>query len=288
MYTPGYEVSSDEAEVIQIGVKIDRMVRTETNYQFGMGAYFTETFLLFRAKQLKGLSFQTKETRTNQNLESRRLYQNGVRNKVIDRDKIVHGGSFPILTTVMERMKTLFSRKKLAMDDESLYTSKALKCLCGLTYTHASLREWANNLYVVLPIKVHPTTNATIPLQNIYKTVHPVYAFVQLNGEEVKPHEFLDWLVNFDDYLHCINLFWGTDEPWHPEKQKGQSSKDYKKYTDFLDRQFEALTEAFNCLRELDLLVEDIQKVYLAAYYSGQEMAKMLIQGRELLQTSEE
>lgn len=49
-----------------------------------------------------------------------------------------------------------------------------------------------------------------------------------------------------------------------------------------------ALTEAFNCLRELDLLVEDIQKVYLAAFYSGQEMAKMLIQGRELLQTSEE
>ncbi|MFN4174651.1 MAG: hypothetical protein ACK4HV_06070, partial [Parachlamydiaceae bacterium] len=211
IFSPGYEASSDESPVIQLGFKIDRKIRSETNRFFGMGSYFSETFFLFRIKKtLSDHTFVSQETKKNQALESRRLFQNGVRKGVIDPDKTHHGGDFPIQTAVMERSKTAFTEKRLEMNKENLYSTEALKCLCGLTYSNLHPREWANNLYVALPEKASNTQSIILPMQMIYKAVHPIYVAYELLGRKFSPNQFRVWLERFHAYASCIDTYWSS------------------------------------------------------------------------------
>ncbi len=280
IFSPGYEAPEDQPQVIQKGLKIDRLIRTETNKFIGMGSYFSETFFLFRVKKSPDdFSFVTKETKKNQALESRRLFQNGVKKGLIDPEKVHHGGEYPIVTTVMDRMKTSFTESSLDMYKENLFTLQALKSICGLTYSHLSPREWANNLYAALPISASNTQSVIIPLQQIFKVVHPIYAGYEFLGRKFGADDFDEWLVRFNSYLTCIDNFWATSTIDYPMQQLEESNAQYEKFKQMISAQCEILNQAWTKLSDAGLDDDWINKIYYAAYFSGSKTSNLLYEG---------
>lgn len=287
LFCPGYEASSKEPEVIQAGLKVDRMIRSETCNIIGMGAYFSETFVLFKvANSVKDFSFITPETKKNQKLESRRLFQNGVALKLIDPNKILHGGLNPIITFVMDRMRTRYTEKYLDMSEENLYSLEALKCMCGLTYNHLSPREWALNLYTALPkTDAHNTQDILIPMQEIYKVVHPIYTATKHLGECFSSDDFSEWLIRFDSYLEAINSSIEDSDIDYPLALFDETQAHYAAFKKFINYQIFDLNQAWQKLADAGLDNDWINKIYLAAFYSGSKTSIYLKRGRKLIKS---
>lgn len=283
MFACGYEASEEEPEVIRLGLKIDREIRSITNNVIGGGSYFSEVFVLFRVKKKPSdFSFKTSETEKNQNLESRRLLQNALRSQKVTQDRLCFGGR-PIITSVMDRMRTQYTEKNVEMTRVNLYTKTALKCLCGLTYSHLSPREWANNLYTFLGVKSGRVTNMTSPMQIIFKAVHPIYAAYDFLPNKFEPAKYENFLLRFRDYLEVIEYYWGQNEISYPKKMKGDTNQEYNHFKVFIDSQISKLLEAYNKLVKLNVPEEKINKIFLAAFASGYSTSQILLRANEAL-----
>lgn len=278
IFSPGYKASKEEAEVIQIGLEIDRAIRTETNLVMGGGSYFTEVFFLFGLnKSPQEVTFLTKETRSIQSYESRRIMQNYLFVEGNNRNLMAHGGSFPIVTTIMERMKTRYTRKKLRMTQDNLYSLEALKCMCGLTYSHLDPRQWAQNLYASLPLKASNIYAVIVPMEEIYKVVHPIYTAYTFLGYQFTPDEFENWLINFTAYLSCINEYWVDDHQALMMMDLEGTIGDLQSYQEILNSQYQALHLNWEKLTEQGLDREWINSIYVAAFNSGLKARNLLI-----------
>lgn len=280
IFGSGYEAAPSESEVIKLGLKLDRKTRAETNAIIGGGSYISEVFMLFLVKTNPlDFSFLTAETKKDQTLESRRLIQNALRSNQISQDRFCYGGN-PVITSVMDRMRTAFTALHQPMESQNLYSMKALRCICGLTYNHFDPRTWANNLYPFINVKAANITLITGPIQKLFKAVHPIYAAKEALGEDFTPEQFKDFLFRFTAYLETIREYWEENEINYPLMDLDETLEEYERVKETLSEQIDIIDQVWLDLYNQGFSKERINDVYVAAFNSAQAARCLLLKGQ--------
>jgi hypothetical protein len=176
----GYSIADDENPLIQLGVRIDMKVREAIITVFPYGAYFPEPGSLFCIRKprqtthlLKSLTFIGPG-----NLENRRLIQNGLSKKIFGQITcfIADGG---VITGTPSRMKTQKNEQVKKLSPEIIKQKRYLQSLRHISQSHATPKQWADELYIGLYIKgfkfkYHQVTDVTTPMMHIFNVFDPI------------------------------------------------------------------------------------------------------------------
>lgn len=195
----GYSLESEEAPILRLAVEIDMAVREATAYHIPLGPYYPEPNFLFRLfKNAKGMpSFLG----AGSNLESRRLIEN-FRNLYKRDPKALFRLRNPLITKTPPRMRSKKAEKIGVLNAKTIRKKSVLQSLRGVSQSHAFPKQWADNLYEALPLKV-PVTQATGPLMRIFNIFHPISLIFSIHGEEGKysPEDFDKVMGFYEKYL---------------------------------------------------------------------------------------
>lgn len=172
--TLGYSVSDDERPLIRKGVEMDMKVREAMCKVFSFGAYFPEpgSFFCIRkpghSLKLAKMSF----IGLGRALENRRLIQNGIKNNVLKDGVFIADGG--ITTGTPGRMKTIKNGKVEQLSSKLIKEKQNLQSLRGISQTHATPKQWADNLYVALDFSCSQVTDATGSMMHIFSVYDPI------------------------------------------------------------------------------------------------------------------
>src|SRR5205085_556905 len=79
-----------------------------------------------------------------------------------------------VTTSTPARMKTLKNERVQTLTPQVIKQKQYLKALRGLPQTHATPKQWADNLYVGLGFQCPLVTNATTPMMHIFSVFDPI------------------------------------------------------------------------------------------------------------------
>lgn len=182
--THGYSVIEPNRPLIELGVRLDMVCRAAMNSIFSYSAYFPEPGSLFCVKRPNGIP--TLPTLSfigdGQALENRRLIANGLRINLLYRDGvfIADGG---VTTATPNRMKTIKNGKLPVLTAQKLKNKTNLQSLRGISQSHISPKQWADNLYLALDFIVPKVTDATGPMMHLYGVYDPLSRIFNIPGK---------------------------------------------------------------------------------------------------------
>ena len=207
--TTGYGAHKDELPMYRIGVDLDMHVREAMASVIPMAPYYPEpSFLLLLRENLSSYSFIGKGN----NLESRRLMENGIRSGLIDPNKCVFKAIRALMTTIPARMRTQSCETVATINRGKIGQKNILKALRGISQTHLFPKKWAENLYLSLPASPTPRrmTDVTKPLTAILKVFDPIAQTSVLpigyGGIKYNQRFLQDTINNYDNYVEYIRL----------------------------------------------------------------------------------
>ncbi len=177
--SPGYRVAASELPLIRLGVKLDMAVRRAVSLIFPYGAYFPEPCTAFRvrADQLRLLSFRG----AGRVLENRRLIENGRRHQILgDNVAFMYGGE--VVTATPERMYTDKNRRILTLSKQQIKQKQCLEALRFISQTHATPKQWADNLYAGLDFSCSCVSDATQHMMHIFGVFDPISRMYAAGG----------------------------------------------------------------------------------------------------------
>lgn len=173
--THGYSVIEPNRPLIELGVSLDMICRAAMNSIFSYGAYFPEPGSFFCVKRPNGISTLSNLTfiGDGQTLETRRLIKSGLLANALYRDSVFipDGG---VTTSTPERMKTIKNGKVPVLTAQKLRNKTNLKALRGISQTHITPKQWADNLYLALDFTVSQITDATGPMMHLFSVYDPL------------------------------------------------------------------------------------------------------------------
>ena len=170
--TCGYRVEDVERPILALSVKLDMAVRAAMNSEIPFSAYFPEPGSFFCVRRPPGLHFLSGLSFLGDGaaLESRRLIQNARRARLFD-DRAVFLPRGGLQTTVPDRMKTL---KNAGLGLHQIKQKGFLTSLRAASQTHATPKQWADNLYIALKFKASQVTDVTGPCMRIFNVFDPL------------------------------------------------------------------------------------------------------------------
>jgi len=172
----GYSVADDERVLIRLGVTIDMKVREAMTSVFPYGAYFPEPGSLFcirRPHQItSSLSLLTFKG-PGSGLENRRLIQSGLSKKIFDQNTCFLADR-GVTTRTPSRMKTKKNGKVEDLSSKVIKQKQYLKSLRDVSQTHATPKQWADNLYIGLGFSYSQVTDVTTPMMYIFNVFDPL------------------------------------------------------------------------------------------------------------------
>lgn len=171
----GYSVDPSPYPLIELAVRIDMKVREAMNSVFPGSAYLPEPGSAFRIR-LPGnqhLLSQLSFLGHGRTLETRRLYENGVRNKIFDKT-IVISADGGVMTDTPKRLKTQTKCDVPVLTSKNIKLKKNWKTIRGTAQTHATPKQWADNLYAGIDFKCSQVTDATAPMMHIFALYDPI------------------------------------------------------------------------------------------------------------------
>lgn len=196
-FTHGYSVLEPNRPLITLGVRLDMICRAAMNSVFSYGAYFPEPGSFFRVKEKDGISIlsQLSFIGNGQSLESRRLIENGLRVNVLYLDSVFisDGG---VTTTTPTRMITKKNSGVPVLTIKNLKSKTNLKALRGISQTHITPKQWADNLYLALHFSVPQVTDATGPMMHLFNVYDPLSRIFDIPGR-YKPTNVDQTLQNY-------------------------------------------------------------------------------------------
>ncbi|MES2615027.1 MAG: hypothetical protein V4591_06400 [Bdellovibrionota bacterium] len=171
----GYSVPSNEWPLILLGVKLDMYVRAAMTSIIPYSAYLPEPGSFFCIRRVSGDHFlaRTSFLSTGTALENRRFVQNGRLHKIFD-DRVVflkHGG---VVTSTPARMRTQKNENIQFLTKKILKQKASLKALRDIAQSHATPKQWADNVYVALDFSCSQVTDVTTPMMDIFKIYDPI------------------------------------------------------------------------------------------------------------------
>jgi hypothetical protein len=171
----GYQVKQDELPLIRLGVKIDMAVRGAMASVFPYSAYFPEPCTAFIIKRPPNPSFLHNLTfiGRGRTLETRRFVESGLEKKYFD-DNVVYAPDGGVTTTTPKRMITLKNQRFKTLTAAQIKQRQCLEALRGISQTHATPKQWADNLYNGLTFTSSRVTDATAPMMYIFGIFDPL------------------------------------------------------------------------------------------------------------------
>jgi len=182
--SPGYQVKSQELPLIKLAVRLDMAVRAAMTKTVPYGAYFPEPLTAVLVKRPGKKSFFHRLTFLGDGkmLESRRLIQSGRSSKHLE-DKTCFFSEGGIVTTTPTRMKTKKNRSLSTLTKAQIKQKRCLQALRGLPQTHATPKQWADNLYVGLDFTCARVTDCTAPMMYIFNVYDPISRMFSTSGK---------------------------------------------------------------------------------------------------------
>jgi hypothetical protein len=171
----GYDVKDDERPLIRIGIMLDMMVREAMTKTIGRSAYMPEpsTFFCIREDGKPNILLQLSFIGPGRTLENRRLIENASGKKLLKGD-VVFLPTAGVVMGTPSRMKTLKNGKVTKMTPNVLKQKQYLKALRDVSQTHATPKQWADNLYLALGFPVSQVTDLTQHLMHIFGVYDPI------------------------------------------------------------------------------------------------------------------
>lgn len=172
--TLGYSVSNDERPLIRLGVKMDMKVREAMCKVFPFGAYFPEPASFFCVRKPDGNLKLSKFSfiAPGQALENRRLIQSGQKNNLLKNAVFIADGGVTTGTPI--GMKTIKNGKVDELSPKLIKQKQNLQSLRGISQTHVTPKQWADNLYIALDFSCSQVTDATGPMMHIFSVYDPI------------------------------------------------------------------------------------------------------------------
>lgn len=171
----GYQMKSDELPLIRLGVRLDMAVRQAMASVFPYSAYFCEPCTSFIVKRpgelpfLDQLSFKGK----GRTLEARRFTQSGLKKKLFD-NNVVYAADGGVTTSTPNRMFTLKNKRFSTLSKTQIKQKQCLKALRDISQTHATPKQWADNLYNGINFSHSRVTDVTTPMMYIFGVFDPL------------------------------------------------------------------------------------------------------------------
>ncbi len=209
----GYTMQEPDRPVIELGVKLDMHVREAMTRIIPYGAYLPEPGSFFCIRQppgghiLKQLSFKGGQS---QRLENRRLIENARQARLFN-DNVVFDNIGGIISTTQPKMKTLKNANIRNLTPNKVKQKATLQALRGISQTHATPKQWADNLYPVLNIKAPQVTDVTGPIMRIFKVYDPISRMLD-NRTRYLTRYFGEVIDNYDDPLTDAQMTTLDDE----------------------------------------------------------------------------
>jgi hypothetical protein len=201
----GYNVRLEERPLIRLAVKIDMRVRAAMNSVVPFSAYLPEPASMFCIRRageeshyLKDLSFRGQ----GEKLESRRLWQNGLKTGIFNRT-VAFKADGGVTTSTPARMKTKKNEKVQTLTPEVIKQKQYLQALRGLPQTHATPTQWADNLYVGLDFQYPIVTHVTTPMMHIFSVFDPISRMFDKELGRFSPKNTFDQIM--DEYDQPLN-----------------------------------------------------------------------------------
>ncbi len=276
LLTTGYCLKKDEKPLLRLGVALDMAVREATASVIPLGPYFPEPNLLFllNDKNLDEFSFEGNLNA----LESRRLIDSNRDYFTLGPVIFKAGSSF--ITATPGRMKTKYNQTIESLDKTTLGQKKNLQALRGISQSHAMPRQWANNIYAALPLKVSRVTDITKEMMAIFKVFDPISLSYCLFPEYDKSH-FDEMLENYDFYIELLTKALKKKSDTLASQRSFAklfpSNKKEKVHLEtFFSAQVKTMRKSFRNLRKLGLEKGWRFKVIKSAKLSGKAMRNIL------------
>jgi hypothetical protein len=171
----GYQATPDSLPLIRLAIRMDMLVREALTSVFPYGSYFPEPCTGFLARKpyegsfLHRLSFMG----AGRGLENRRLIESG-RSKELFDDNTVMIADGGVTTTIPSRMLTLKNQRFTELTVAQLKSKQCLQALRAISQTHATPKQWADNLYNGLDFTCPKVTDATTPMMHIFNVFDPI------------------------------------------------------------------------------------------------------------------
>lgn len=201
LLTTGYQLKEQEYQILRFAVEMDRNIRAVIVKHIPRGVYYTEPNTLFRIQmalyRMGKYSFKGK----GKELESRRFIQNAKDAGVLfDETTVICVSENPVTTETPVRMLTDKSQRLKTITDVTVREKDYLQTSRGVSQSHAFPKQWAENVYVGLPITVSKVRHATKALMNILNVFHPTSLIMEWKVVDGKYKA-----TNYDEVMHFYN-----------------------------------------------------------------------------------
>lgn len=281
--TTGYSAPSNEKPIYRLGIEIDMRIREAIAEAIPLAPYYPEPNLLFRLKpgeKIEEFSFVGAGSK----LESRRLIQNLLAKKKLKPEQALFRSVKALETTIPARMRTAKNDGIDALPKEKLGQKSVLQALRGLSQTHLFVKQWADNMYIALPVKTQ-VTKVTQRLMQIFQCYDPMsigFAFPAATQKNYSAKDFLHLLTIYERYLVLLN------EVFSDEKTDAQAGQEFallfpvatqeqrNRYKDFFEAHVRKILVAKQELLVVGLPEESIESVVAAAEGSGRAIQRTL------------
>ncbi len=256
LLSTGYAAAAEEKPIYRLGIKLDMAVRAAMAV-IPNAPYYPEPnllVLLHGHHPLRGLSFLG----AGNGLEGRRLIQNGIASGQISPSRMRFVGSGGVVTTVPDRMRTDGNEAVVALSRDLLARKSTLKALRGLSQTHLFAKNWADNLYLALPIKA-AVTSVTKHLMVLFRTFDPIslsYLYPTTQGKRFSAKQYRELMQLYPDLV---------EEILHPQNPRAMAQT--------LRQELDTAKQA---LRALGLSQEWTDRCVAAAEATGREVHRVL------------
>lgn len=285
----GYKASALESKALQFGIRLDMQVREVLSKIFGNGPYYPEPSISIRIQSdhtMENFSFLGEGN----NVESRRLIQNGLgygkHGKIVFDTSTMIYSSIGSVTTDVKRLSTAKINKFTEINPKIVSQKGFLESLKGIGQTHLHCHQWAENVYLALPIKVSQTTEITKHLQSIYQVFDPI----QLTFSYAKSFQNTYSKVHFDNIMNIFQNFCLVAIDLIENNKKvddccklfalqyfpNENSSDYLNFYGFVKVMLSQLQVAHDSLSKLSLNAEWLKKILRASFESGLVVFKAL------------
>lgn len=279
LLSTGYYASEDALPILQLGFKIDMLVREAMNRVIPLSPYFPEPNLLLRITHLFDTCFYT--FKKGKSLEGRRLIQNGLASGAIRKEHVIFS-AVEALITDEKRMIEETHKGKQVSPISKLGQKGTLKALRGIPQSHLFTKNWVDNLYLALPIKRKQVTDVTQELSKLLNLYDPIELSYGYGAHAQNKYTYKAFKTILEAYsvlrINLKNALNGVEpKSFYPFKDLTiQERKNVHQYLLTLVR---SAKNAKAKLKEYGLSDEWIQKVDLAASESGQAIWTGLEQG---------
>ncbi|MFT4554508.1 MAG: hypothetical protein ACI9S8_003159 [Chlamydiales bacterium] len=281
LLSTGYTVQSGTQPLIKIAVDMERMVRAATAKHIPLGPYYPEPNFIFQLdyKLYKDGKYSFKGA--GKSLESRRFIQNAMKVTTLDASNVIFYPHAPLLTRTPARMVT---KKIIALgniDSRNIKQKGVLTGLRSISQSHAFPKQWADNLYIALPVSTK-VTNVTQPLMNIHNSFSPISLMMSWEAGAKKYSSknfdavnklYLSYSQNLSEALVDSST---SDLALNTFIALGETASEKKTYRTFFETHQGILVKAFSDLKKEGLSQEWIGKICKAAKGSGAAMLKSL------------